>query len=488
MKRSTSSLVLALALTGLGAGEALAQDEEPYEEGAPAEEGAPYEEETQAPYDDYDIEGGGDPGGEAPYEEGGEPAYEGGEGGEAPYDGPPGGAPVSAEAGSVDDFYDELAPHGEWVENDTYGLVWSPHRSVVGAEFVPYSTSGSWQYTDSGWMFASEYKWGWAPFHYGRWYRDPHRGWCWVPGSVWAPSWVDWRFGGGYVGWAPLPPRHHKTVWVFANARDIHRPHIHRYVVRPHSRYYRATVPVRHRIRSGRASWYFGPKRVDVERVGRIRVRPYRFRPPRAGVVTRVRFDGGRFRTERVTRARSRRISGSRYSARRHGSGRTDVRRDQRYPDRRDHRTGRDPYQRPGSRDHRTGRDPYQRPGSRDHRTGRDPYQRPGSRDHRTGRDPYQRPGSRDHRTGRDPYQKPGSRDHRTGRDPYQRPARDHGSQRGSYPSGRTDRQRPARTDRGQQGHDSRRRSSGSARPDRSGSDRSDRSDSRRGNRGRRDR
>ncbi len=23
---------------------------------------------------------------------------------------------------------------------------------------------------------------------------------------VWAPSWVSWREGGGYVGWAPLPP------------------------------------------------------------------------------------------------------------------------------------------------------------------------------------------------------------------------------------------------------------------------------------------
>ncbi len=461
MKCFTSSLVLAFAVTGgLGAGSALAQDEESFGEdgeGAPGDE-APIEEETQAPYDDYDIEGAGDPGAEPPYEEGGdpgagappEPGYD--EGGGEPYDGPPGGAPVSAEAGSVDDFYDELAPYGEWVENDSYGLVWQPHRSVVGASFVPYSTSGHWQYTDSGWMFASEWKWGWAPFHYGRWYRDPYRGWCWVPGSVWAPAWVDWRFGGGYVGWAPLPPRHHRTVWVFASARDIHRPHIHRYVHRSHPRYYRATSPVRHRIRSGRASWYFGPKRVEVERVGRIRVRPIRFRPPRAGVVTRVRFDGGRVRTERVTRARSRRISGSRHSARRtYQGGRPDVRRDGRYPDRRDHRV-RD------RNDHRT-------PGR-----GRDPYQRPGRSDHRTqpGRDPYQRPGRSDHRTqpGRDPYQRPGRSDHRTQREPYR---------------GSSDRQRPARSDQRQQkSHDSRRRPGSSSS--------SDRSDSRRGNRGKRDR
>jgi hypothetical protein len=28
-----------------------------------------------------------------------------------------------------------------------------------------------------------------------------------VPGIEWAPAWVSWRVGGGYVGWAPLPPR-----------------------------------------------------------------------------------------------------------------------------------------------------------------------------------------------------------------------------------------------------------------------------------------
>jgi hypothetical protein len=32
-------------------------------------------------------------------------------------------------------------------------------------------------------------------------------GWCWRPGRVWGPGWVSWRAGGGYVGWAPLPPR-----------------------------------------------------------------------------------------------------------------------------------------------------------------------------------------------------------------------------------------------------------------------------------------
>jgi hypothetical protein len=28
----------------------------------------------------------------------------------------------------------------------------------------------------------------------------------WVPGTVWAPSWVTWSYSDRYVGWAPLPP------------------------------------------------------------------------------------------------------------------------------------------------------------------------------------------------------------------------------------------------------------------------------------------
>ena len=31
-------------------------------------------------------------------------------------------------------------------------------------------------------------------------------GWVWVPGTVWSPAWVQYRYGDPYVGWAPLPP------------------------------------------------------------------------------------------------------------------------------------------------------------------------------------------------------------------------------------------------------------------------------------------
>jgi len=35
---------------------------------------------------------------------------------------------------------------------------------------------------------------------------DASRGWLWVPGGEWASAWVSWRYGDGYIGWAPIPP------------------------------------------------------------------------------------------------------------------------------------------------------------------------------------------------------------------------------------------------------------------------------------------
>jgi hypothetical protein len=102
-------------------------------------------------------------------------------------------------------FRTTLSPYGEWVDVPGYGVIWRPYATVVGPDFVPYGSSGHWVYTDAGWMWASGYGWGWAPFHYGNWVYAGG-GWGWIPGSVWAPAWVEWRSGGGYVGWAPLAP------------------------------------------------------------------------------------------------------------------------------------------------------------------------------------------------------------------------------------------------------------------------------------------
>jgi len=100
-------------------------------------------------------------------------------------------------------FYDELAPYGYWVMHGSLGWVWTPYDVPFG--WRPY-THGHWVYTDCGWTWVSHWRWGWGPFHYGRWLFDADYGWIWVPGRVWAPAWVVWRWSDDWVGWAPLPP------------------------------------------------------------------------------------------------------------------------------------------------------------------------------------------------------------------------------------------------------------------------------------------
>ena len=104
-------------------------------------------------------------------------------------------------------FQDALAPYGSWNDDPTYGNVWSPYAQTVGADFVPYASCGHWLMSEYGWTWVSDWNWGWAPFHYGRWITIAGRGWSWVPGTMWGPAWVSWRSGHGYVGWSPLPPR-----------------------------------------------------------------------------------------------------------------------------------------------------------------------------------------------------------------------------------------------------------------------------------------
>jgi hypothetical protein len=100
-------------------------------------------------------------------------------------------------------FYESLSPYGEWFQDPSYGWCWTPYD--VSADWRPYS-DGHWEYTDYGWSWASNETWGWATYHYGRWFFDDSYGWSWVPGTEWAPAWVAWRYGDDYVGWAPLPP------------------------------------------------------------------------------------------------------------------------------------------------------------------------------------------------------------------------------------------------------------------------------------------
>ncbi len=104
---------------------------------------------------------------------------------------------------TVDLFYDQLSPYGDWVDAGEYGYAWHPRD--VGEDWRPY-TEGHWAYTDAGWTFVSEEPYAWAVYHYGRWTRVNDIGWIWVPGREWGPAWVSFRHSKRYVGWAPLPP------------------------------------------------------------------------------------------------------------------------------------------------------------------------------------------------------------------------------------------------------------------------------------------
>jgi hypothetical protein len=106
------------------------------------------------------------------------------------------------------DFHTTLDPYGAWVDDPTYGTIWVPNGSVVGTNFTPYGTGGHWVYGDD-YTWESDYPWGWAPFHYGRWIDVPGRGWTWIAGREYAPAWVNWSIGEPgveFMGWAPAAP------------------------------------------------------------------------------------------------------------------------------------------------------------------------------------------------------------------------------------------------------------------------------------------
>ena len=107
---------------------------------------------------------------------------------------------------NVSYFYTSLAPYGAWVDVPGYGRCWRPTVAVWNSTWRPYADGGRWLWTDRGWYWYSDYSWGWAPFHYGRWSCPTGFGWVWVPDVCWGPAWVSWRYTSSYCGWAPLPP------------------------------------------------------------------------------------------------------------------------------------------------------------------------------------------------------------------------------------------------------------------------------------------
>ena len=145
-------------------------------------------------------------------------------------------ADVNVEVGV---FYDQLAPYGDWIYLDNYGVwVWRPVGLWAG--WQPY-TYGRWEWSEEyGWIWVSYFEWGWAPFHYGRWFYDGYYGWVWVPGTVWRPHWVVWIHNGPYIGWYPYYPSfvyidYYSPVvyerWVVIESSNISSGNYHHYVL-----------------------------------------------------------------------------------------------------------------------------------------------------------------------------------------------------------------------------------------------------------------
>jgi hypothetical protein len=121
---------------------------------------------------------------------------------------------------AVNLFYSDLAPYGEWIQFEPGLYAWHPLN--VDPSWRPYAR-GRWVWSDYGWFWVTTEPFGWATYHYGRWYFDDAFGWIWIPDTVWGPAWVEWRCNDDYIGWAPLPPyaRFHVTVGIRFTRRWI---------------------------------------------------------------------------------------------------------------------------------------------------------------------------------------------------------------------------------------------------------------------------
>ena len=178
---------------------------------------------------------------------------------------------------SLETFYEELSPYGVWINDPQYGQVWRP--DVDQDEFRPYYTNGHWEMTKYGNTWVSNYEWGWAPFHYGRWHYSNRRGWIWIPDTRWGPAWVTWRSGGGHYGWAPLGPGININInigsripdyyWVYVPQRNIYYDRYPRYDRYRNRNIYNNTVIINNTYVYNRNRYFTGPRLDEIRRVTR---------------------------------------------------------------------------------------------------------------------------------------------------------------------------------------------------------------------------
>ena len=138
----------------------------------------------------------------------------------------------------------DLQEYGSYTQNAQYGQVWYPND--VATNWAPYR-DGHWAYVQPwGWTWVDNARWGFAPFHYGRWVQVENR-WGWVAGGgeagyesaypVYSPALVSFvdvggaalagaalgfaagELAGGYSpAWIPLGPREPYYPWYHCRA------------------------------------------------------------------------------------------------------------------------------------------------------------------------------------------------------------------------------------------------------------------------------
>jgi hypothetical protein len=125
---------------------------------------------------------------------------------------------------------EDLASSGDWQSDSDYGAIWYPNNVAVG--WQPY-VYGHWTWIAPwGWTWVENEPWGFAPFHYGRWFQRGNR-WGWVPGPptirpIYSPALVVFvgGTGSGISAWFPLGPREVYTPWYYASTVYVNRVNV----------------------------------------------------------------------------------------------------------------------------------------------------------------------------------------------------------------------------------------------------------------------
>jgi hypothetical protein len=155
-------------------------------------------------------------------------------------------------------------------------------EEVSVPEYTPYE-NGQWVQTDAGWYFHASTEPEEVTSHYGRWTFTASLGWVWLPGTVWAPAWVDWREDDTHVAWTPVPagvyisgsvllvpPDLKASHYVVVEKRYFLEPGVYKYKVNVKTHPHKVKIKAMTRINGisvkGKVVHNQGPKVVGIEK------------------------------------------------------------------------------------------------------------------------------------------------------------------------------------------------------------------------------